>query len=73
MTMENQMIVLTEENAENVSTVININNPEWGCKKFSYNAQDLNDGEKCSIVGSGSNSKVLFSHEFKFWAVASWK
>lgn len=67
------MNLLTIENAATVSTVINIANPEWGSKRFGYNEQPLNDGKACSIVGTGSNSSVLFEHEYKFWAVSSFK
>lgn len=68
-----QLTTLTTENAHLAATVINLANPEWGSKRFGYNEQPLNDGKACSIVGSGSNSSVLFEHEFKFWGVASWK
>tara|TARA_R110000868_G_scaffold29030_4_gene107972 strand:+ start:4944 stop:5195 length:252 start_codon:yes stop_codon:yes gene_type:complete len=67
----NKMVNLTIENAAKVSTVINKNNPEWGAKSFSFNAVELNDGAKASLVGKGCNSSVLFNEEFKFWSVAS--
>lgn len=68
-----EIAILTVENAHLASTIININNPEWGSKRFNHNAQPLNDGECCSTFGTGSNSAVLFEHEYKFWNVASWK
>ena len=66
-------INLTAENAKNVSTVINANHPEWGAKKFNYNAQPLNDGKFAHTVGEGCNSSVLFEDEMRFWNVASFK
>lgn len=59
---------LTAENASKVSTVINNQNPEWGSFRFRYKAQQLvNDA--CDVIGSDSNSKVLFEDEYKFWSV----
>ena len=67
------MNALTTENMHLVSTVISIANPEWGAKRFEMNGQPLNDGKAAHIVGTGANSSVLFEHEFRFWAVASFK
>ena len=74
--MKNQTQVLaqlTSENAHNVSTVINLQNPEWGTKIFNFNEQPLNEGKFAHTVGSGSNSSVLFDSQMKFWGVASFK
>jgi hypothetical protein len=64
---------LTIENASKVSTIISKSNPEWGTKRFDFNGQALSDGKFAHIVGTGSNSSVLFEDEFKFWSVASFK
>jgi|HubBroStandDraft_3_1064219.scaffolds.fasta_scaffold08371_13 hypothetical protein len=69
----NNQIVLTKENAPHVATVINIQSPEWGAKKFNYKAEPLLDNEFADTVGVGCNSKVLFESEYKFWMVASFK
>jgi hypothetical protein len=71
--MKSTNIALTRENADKVDTIICIAAPEWGSKKFNYQAEDLVDGEKADTVGTGSNSKVLFEKEYKFWTVASFK
>lgn len=63
------MNTLTKENAPQTKLIRNIKNPEWGEVRFNYNAQQLNDGDKCSTFGSGSNSALLFDSEFKFWEV----
>lgn len=67
------MQVLTVENAAKVESIINIANPEWGVKRFNYNSESLNDGEKSSSWGIGSNSAMLSECEFKFWYVATFK
>jgi hypothetical protein len=66
-------IALTLENASKVETVISKANPEWGTKRFDYQGQDLLDGKYAHIIGTGSNSRVLFESEFQFWSVASFK
>ena len=63
------MTILTIENAKNAKTIRNIGNPEWGNKKFNYNAQPLNDVRFASTWGVGSNSAVLFESEYRFWEV----
>ena len=63
------MTILTTENAKTAKTIRNISNPEWGNKKFNYNAQPLNGGRFASTWGVGSNSAVLFEGEYKFWEV----
>jgi hypothetical protein len=63
------MEILTVKNAKTAKLVKNIQHPEWGSMRFSYNAQPLNDGCACSTAGSGSNSRVLFESEYKFWEV----
>jgi hypothetical protein len=63
------MNLLTIENAKTAKTIRNIQNPEWGTKRFNYNAQDLNNNQKCSTFGIGSNSAVLFESEYHFWEV----
>lgn len=69
----NQLDPLTKENAHRVSTVINIANPEWGSRAFEYQGQPLTDGRYSDVIGKGPNSKVLHDHEYRFWAVASYK
>jgi hypothetical protein len=64
---------LTQENAKNVATIINKNNPEWGIKAFQYNGQALTGGRYSHTWGVGSNSAVMDSDEMKFWAVVSFK
>ena len=63
-------MVLNEENAKTAKWVKNIANPEWGKKRFNYNVQELNyaDG-RCSVVGVGASSAILFKGEYKFWEV----
>ena len=63
------MNILNAENAKTAKIIRNINNPEWGNKKFSYNAQSLTDGRFESVWGVGPNSAVLFESEYKFWEV----
>lgn len=58
---------LTTENAHRVSVVINKNHPEWGAKRFNYDFST----DKYHTVGEGSNSFLLFEHNFKFWGVAA--
>jgi hypothetical protein len=64
---------LTNELAKHVDTIINIDHPEWGVKRFNYNAQPLNDNRYAHTWGTGSNSAVLFEGDFKYWAVVSFK
>jgi hypothetical protein len=59
--------LLTKENAETVSTIINIKNPEWGTKKFNYSSDGFHS------FGQGSNSAILFESDFHFWAIATFK
>ena len=51
--------VLTVENAHTVSTVICLEHPEWGFKRFNYEGSN-------SSVGVGSNSKMLAECEYKY-------
>lgn len=67
------MKVLTVENASKAESIINIAHPEWGVKRFNYNSESLVDGDKCSSWGIGSNSALLFEHEYKFWHVYKFK
>lgn len=64
---------LTKENAERAASVVNLAHPEWGVKRFNYQAQPLHDLPPASTVGEGSNSAVLFESEYKFWGVVEWK
>ena len=59
-------IILTVENARSVATISNINNPEWGVRRFNYNGN-------MSSFGTGCNSAMLFEDEYKFWKVESFK
>ena len=59
---------LTKENASKVSTVINIQHPEFGSKRFRCNA----NGEGFSTIGIGCDGAYLFDHEFKFYMVNTW-
>lgn len=63
------MTTLNTENAKTATIIRNINNPEWGEKKFNYNEQPLNDGKFVSTWGVGSNGAVLFESEYRFWEV----
>jgi len=65
------MTILTVENAKTTKTIRNINNPEWGVKRFNYNEQPLNDGKAVSTWGTGVNSAILFEYDYKFWEVIS--
>jgi hypothetical protein len=66
------MIILTKENAPNVLSVQNREHPEWGTFCFHYNARRLTDGY-CSVIGSGSNSRILPWNEYDHWEVASFR
>jgi hypothetical protein len=68
--MNGEAIILTVENAPNVMSVRNRENPEWGAFRFNYNAQRLTEGY-CSTIGSGSDSRVLPWNEYGHWEVAS--
>jgi hypothetical protein len=68
--MSNSIIILTVENAQNVLSVRNRENPEWGTLRFNYNAQHLSEG-CCSTIGSGSNSRILPWNEYAHWEVVS--
>ena len=70
---ELKITVLTVENAPTVSTVSDIQNPEWGTFRFRFNEQELPGNKHCSTVGSGSHSKLIFESEYKFWKVESFK
>lgn len=63
------MTILTTENAKTAKVIRNIEHPDWGTKKFNYNAQPLGNGEFCSTFGTGINSALLFECEYKFWEV----
>lgn len=55
--------VLTEANAKTASVIISTISPEWGVKRFTYDAEHGHHTR-----GSGCNSATLFSSEFKnYW------
>ena len=62
---------LTVKNAPKAQVVVNKAHPEWGSKRFTFNGQPLNGGQFAHVVGEGSNSAVLFTDDFKFWAVVA--
>ena len=64
---------LTSGNAHLASTIISKANPEWGTKRFNYQAQQLNDGKLSHTVGIGSSSSLLFDSDFKFWSIVTFK
>lgn len=64
-----KQITLTYENASKVTSIISNEHPEWGTKRFSHNE----DGLGLSTRGIGSDSSLLYDHEFKFWNIATWK
>jgi hypothetical protein len=59
---------LTVDNCENASTVIAIDNPEWGTKRFEYDPCD-----RFHSIGEGCNSRLLFENEFPFWKIVTYK
>jgi|ERR1035437_1701487 hypothetical protein len=63
---QNEIVILTVANAPTVSTILNIQNPEWGTKRFNFEGN-------MSSWGVGSNSAMLFESEYKFWKVESFK
>lgn len=63
------MKTLDTENAPTTKLIRCIDHPEWGIKRFNYNAQPLLDGEFASTWGVGPSSAVLFESEYKFWEV----
>jgi hypothetical protein len=67
------MAILTTENAPNALSVRNVEHPEWGTFRFNYNTQPLSGGGYCSIIGSGSNSRILPWHEYDHWEVVSFR
>jgi hypothetical protein len=71
MDQSGNIIVLTKENAPNVLSVRNRDFPEWGAFRFNYNAQSLSGGGYCSVIGSGSNSRILPWFEYDHWEVVS--
>ena len=65
--------ILTTKNAPYVAVIRNIENPDWGTKRFNYNSQPLNGGQFISTFGVGCNSALLSNNEFSFWEVIRWK
>ena len=63
------MEILNSENAKTAKSIRNIDHPEWGIKRFNYNAQPLSDGGFASTFGVGANSAVLFEGEYQFWEI----
>jgi hypothetical protein len=57
---------LTTENMKTASTVVCLQNPEWGTKRFTYDAVHGHHSR-----GSGCNSALLFENEFKFYSVVT--
>ena len=62
-------IPLTAESAKTAWTVKHIEHPEWGNFRFQHNAQRLNDGTACAVIGTGFDSRVLFEEEYCLWEV----
>ena len=60
--------MLTVENHERASTILNVTHPEWGIKRFNRDPSDRGHHS----YGTGSNSAVLFASDFTGWVVASW-
>lgn len=60
--------MLTVENYERASTILNATHPEWGIKRFNRDPSDRGHHS----YGTGSNSAVLFASDFAGWVVASW-
>ena len=60
--------VLTVDNHERASTVLCIDPPEWGTRRFDRDPS----GRGHHSFGTGSNSALLFESDFGRWAVASW-
>jgi hypothetical protein len=63
------MIILTKENAKNVSTVKRIAHPEWGYKAFHYDYS----GRGHHSWGQGCNGALLFESDFHFFEVNTFK
>lgn len=59
---EDEFIPLNEETAKTTSLILNINNPQWGVKKFNYKLD-------CYTYGTGVNQALLTSNEMKCWRV----
>jgi hypothetical protein len=60
---------LTKQNAHRALTVKNINNPEWGEKKFNYKVEC----NLYSTVGIGCDSAILYENEYRFWEIVNCK
>ena len=60
--------VLTVDNHERASTMLCIDHPEWGTRRFNRDPS----GRGHHSFGTGSNSALLFESDFGRWAVASW-
>ena len=63
------MKTLTKENCKTASTIIKKTNPEWGTKKFNFDGS----GDGFHSHGVGSNSALLFEHNFKLWNIVTTK
>ena len=60
--------MLTVDNHERASTILNVHHPEWGTKRFNRDPSERGHHS----YGTGSNSAVLFASDFSNWVVASW-
>ena len=60
--------MLTVDNHERASTILNVAHPEWGIKRFNRDPS----GRGHHSFGTGSTSAVLFTSDFSGWVVASW-
>lgn len=59
---------LMRKNMKTASVILNLDNPEWGSKKFNYDPS----GRGHHSFGSGCNSAVLFESNFGNWVVLSY-
>lgn len=60
--------MLTVDNHERASMILNVAHPEWGIKRFNRDPSERGHHS----FGTGSNSAVLFASDFSDWVVASW-
>lgn len=60
--------VLTVDNHERASVILNTTHPDWGTKRFTRDPSEYGHHSH----GSGSNSAVLFASDFGGWVVSGW-
>ena len=68
-----EMVLLSIQNAHIVSTIRNVDFPEWGILRFNYRSDIGAEGEPLHSFGVWVNSALLAEYNFCLWEVISWK